>query len=35
MVEVSVIIPTHRRPAFLEDAIASVLQQTYTQFDND
>jgi glycosyltransferase involved in cell wall biosynthesis len=33
MVEVSVIIPTHRRPAFLEDAIASVLQQTYTQFE--
>lgn len=33
MVQVSVIIPTHRRPEFLRRAIESVLGQTYEDFE--
>jgi len=33
MVGVSVILPTHRRPDHLDDAVGSVLQQTYEQFE--
>jgi len=33
MPKVSVIIPTHNRPAFLRRAIESVLRQTYEDFD--
>jgi len=33
MTVVSVVLPTHRRPNLLTDAIASVLQQTYTQLE--
>ena len=33
MAKVTVIIPTYRRPEFLYRAIASVLAQTYKDFD--